>query len=158
MNCNTAAAAQLTHNWNPDNHNPLVGYSFPYPVGFRYNSGSWLISRPSGPNLPQHLSYNLFVPQANAFTHIATAGNISSAITIIDNALTNNRPWAMVFVTPNGSPGGVNKLVNEIPIGMYYSSGHWAVLNESLVSMTADTAYNIFVVPTFQIYAPMLRR
>ena len=158
LNGNTAAAAQLTHNWNPDNHNPLVGYSFPYPVGFRYTSGSWMISRPSGPNLPQHLSYNLFVPQANAFTHIATAGNISSAITIIDNALTNNRPWAMVFVTPNGSPGGVNKLVNEIPIGMYYSSGHWAVLNESLVSMTADTAYNIFVVPTYQIYAPMLRR
>jgi hypothetical protein len=162
LNSIPGSDAQLMPNFNPNGHSPLSGYSYPFTVGFRYNSGFWQISRPSGPNLPQYLSYNVMVPKANLFTHITSALNIpvsSPMSTEIDNPLINNKPFALVFVTPNGSPSGLNHSIDEVPIGVYYNvNGHWAIYNEASENMVVGEGFNYFVVPRSLIYLPQVQR
>lgn len=149
------AAAQVMQNFNPNNH-PSQKTAYPYPVGLQYSSGLWRISRPSGPNLLIDMAFNVFVPQVDFFIHTASSGNIQSLASTLSSSLTNNNPWALVFVTPNGTPNGVNQFVNEAPIGVYYNGSRWAVYNDNLVSMTAGTAYNVFVVDRYPLFLPAI--
>ena len=90
--------------------------------------------------------------QASHFIWTATSSNTSGNATLINNLATDGEPGALLFVTPNFDPGGVNGGYDNSPIGVYYdssagTSGEWGVFNENSTTMPAGTSFNVFVVP-----------
>jgi hypothetical protein len=82
-----------------------------------------------------------------AFQHTATAANITSNYTTIDNPMTNGDPNAILIVTPVLlSP---NNTYANYPIGVWYSTGSskWTIFNEnSGGGFTVNAAYNVLVI------------
>ena len=60
--------------------------------------------------------------QASHFIWTATSSNTSGNATLINNLATDGEPGALLFVTPNFDPGGVNGGYDNSPIGVYYDS------------------------------------
>jgi hypothetical protein len=92
-----------------------------------------------------------------AFVHQAIASNSASNYTCIDNALTNNRPNAVLIVTQNFNPNGASLssgVYNDESIGVFYGSSSdntlsfnkWCIFNQntsSLIPVNAD--FNVLV-------------
>lgn len=94
------------------------------------------------------LSLGAVVTQAAAnFIHIATFSNITENYTTIDNALINGNPSARLLVTMNLSPDGIPAVVDEHPVGVWYSPGFqkWAIYNEDVADMPVGAAFNVRV-------------
>jgi hypothetical protein len=84
------------------------------------------------------------------FVWTATTANSSGDSTFINNAATNGRPGAILFITPNYNQGGVCGCFNDrSPVGVWYnpSTGKWAIFNENLSAIPAGTSFNVLVVP-----------
>lgn len=82
----------------------------------------------------------------------ATATNIQSDSTIIDDPHTNGQPTAKLFVTSNFNPptpkSGTSVLAgvsDPHPIGVYYLGGKWAIFNEDHAPMPVGAAFNVMV-------------
>jgi hypothetical protein len=89
-------------------------------------------------------------PLPKAFVHTATRHNTSSNWTDIENELTNNDPKALVSVTQNWNPGGVDGTddnYNPHPIGVWYNKekGKWSIFNEDKATMPIGVAFNVWV-------------
>jgi len=85
------------------------------------------------------------------FVWTATTANSSGDSTFINNAATNGRPGAILFITPNWDQGGVCGCVgNFASVGVSYdiASGRWAIFNEDRSEMPAGVSFNVLVVPT----------
>ena len=84
------------------------------------------------------------------FTQIVYSSNRSGDSTYMNNGYTNNQPNALLFVTPNGSPGGVGGAYDNHPVGVWYdtSAKEWAIFNEDKAIMPLNAAFNVLVVPT----------
>jgi hypothetical protein len=84
------------------------------------------------------------------FTQTVYSSNRSGDSTYMNNAYTNNKPNALLFVTPNGSPGGVGATYDTHPVGVWYDTSvkEWAIFNEDKASMPLNAAFNVLVVPT----------
>lgn len=81
------------------------------------------------------------------FVQRATERNISNNWTVIDNALTNGDPDAMLLVTPNWNPGGsAGGVYNDHPVGVWYTEGHWAIFNQDRAPMPVGAAFNVLVI------------
>ncbi len=137
----------VTPNWNPgggggtyNNHNIGVYYA-----GSPINK--WSIFNQDMVTMPNNAAFNVLIPHpdASVFVHKATTANISGHTTPIDYPLTNNKPNAIILVTPNWNPGGVGGTYNNHPIGVYYSGGRWRIFNQDLVAMPANAAFNVIV-------------
>jgi hypothetical protein len=87
--------------------------------------------------------------KASHFVWTATSSNISTNGTLINNLATNDEPGALLFVTPNFDPGGVNGVYDNSPIGVYYdaSASEWSIFNENVAAMPVDASFNVFVEP-----------
>ena len=106
-----------------------------------------------------HLTGPAAVPAAAAETVTVTShflwrpvpDSLSGDSTFIDNGATNGHQKALLFVTPNLTPGGISPcpcLVSAIPpIGIWYENGQWAIFNEDSSDMGTLFAYNVLVVP-----------
>ncbi len=132
-----------------------------HPIGVFYDGSNWRIFNQDGAAMPVDAAFNVFVPRAGAgvFVHTATAGNtIFPDSTEIDNALTNGNPNAIVVVTPNWNPGGVGGMNNDHPIGVYYDSIKWAIFNQDGGAMSVGAAFNVYVVPNYKLYLPLILR
>jgi len=84
------------------------------------------------------------------FVWTATAANSSGDSTFINNAATNGRPGAILFITPNWNQGGVCGCVyDSSPVGVWYSTsaGKWAIFNQNLSAIPAGASFNVLVVP-----------
>ena len=136
----------VTPNWNPggsggtyNNHN----------IGVWYSSANqkWSVFNQDSATMPANAAFNVLIPHpdASVFVHKATTANISGHTTTIDYPLTNNKPNAIILVTPNWNPGGVGGTYNDHPIGVYYSGGRWRIFNQDLVAMPANAAFNVIV-------------
>lgn len=79
------------------------------------------------------------------FVHITSAGNISGVVTIIDHPMTNNKPNAVLIVTPNYSPTSGSSGYHNHPIGVSYLNGYWRIFNQDSATMVADRAFNVLV-------------
>jgi hypothetical protein len=66
----------------------------------------------------------------HSFIHTSTSENTHYNFTDIDSPYTNNKPNAIVVVTPNWNPGGVGGTYDEYPIGVWYHSGKWSIYNQ----------------------------
>jgi hypothetical protein len=137
----------VTPNWNPggvggtyNNHNIGVYYA-----GSPLNK--WSIFNQDIATMPNDAAFNVLIPHpdASVFVHKATAANTSGHITTIDYPLTNNKPNAILLVTPNWNPGNVGGTYNNHPIGVYYAGGKWRIFNQDLVNMPSDAAFNVIV-------------
>ena len=86
------------------------------------------------------------------FIWTSTASNVSANATLINNAATNSRPGALVFVTPSYDPGGVggsDTSPANIPMGVLYDPvlHRWAIFNEDQSTMALGLSFNVLVVP-----------
>ncbi len=80
-----------------------------------------------------------------AFVHRATAANTSGHVTTIDHPDTNDRPSAIVSVTPNWNPDGSGGTYDNHNIGVYYWGGRWRIFNQDFAAMPANAAFNVSV-------------
>jgi hypothetical protein len=81
------------------------------------------------------------------FLHVATASNTEGHITTIDHPATNNNPNALVFVTPNWNPGGIEDgTYNDHAVGVWYSGDKWTIYNQDFAPMPSGAAFNVLVI------------
>lgn len=74
-----------------------------------------------------------------AFTHVATAANIISQITTLDNSLTNDVPTKIIVVTP------VLGVRNQAALGVYYFGNKWTIFNQDVSNIKVDEQFNVVV-------------
>ncbi len=143
-NSHPNAIVFTTPNWNPDG---VVGTYNNHNIGVYYSSSAWRIFNQDVAAMPANAAFNVLIPNpdTSVFVHKATAANISAHITTIDYPLTNGKPNAIVFVTPNYDPGGVGAVYDDDPIGVYYVSSKWTIFNQDIVTMPVNAAFNVFV-------------
>jgi hypothetical protein len=82
------------------------------------------------------------------FIQIAYAATLSGDSTYINNINTNNKPNALLFVTPNLTPFGVPRASDPHPVGVWYNTSlkEWAIFNEDKATMPLNAAFNVMVV------------
>ena len=87
--------------------------------------------------------------QASHFILTATSANTTGDAVFINNLATNDEPGALLYVSPNYDPGGVNGTYDNSPIGVYYDSGSnaWSVFNENGADIPAGASFNVLVEP-----------
>jgi hypothetical protein len=86
-----------------------------------------------------------------AFVHITTTANTLSNYTCIDNPLTNNKPNAVLIVTPNFyNPSGASGLFPTDSLGVFYGnstgigfSNKWCIFNQG--GVVVGSRFNILV-------------
>jgi hypothetical protein len=112
-------------------------------VGVWYNTstGKWAIFYEDQTPMPAGRRFNVVID--GGFVQTASAANITSNYTYIDNAASNNNPNAIIFVTQrwNGNASGYNNRA----VGVWYDSkkGKWAVYNEDQSPMSAGLQFNV---------------
>jgi len=143
-NNNPDAIVLVTQNWNPGD----VGGTYnDHPIGVWYDGSKWAIFNQDIADMPVDAAFNVMIPTAGTavFVHTATAANIISNWTDIDNPLTNNNPDAIVLVTQNWNPGGAGGTYNSHPIGVWYDGSKWAIFNQDLADMPVNASFNVLI-------------
>jgi hypothetical protein len=86
-------------------------------------------------------------PATEVFVHRATTGNTQSNRTFIQNRLTNDRPGAVVFVTPTLTPlsgaGPLSPNVVSVVFDRYRRL--WAIVDQSNTPIRIGAAFNVRV-------------
>jgi hypothetical protein len=82
---------------------------------------------------------------ANPFVHLAHSGNITANWTRLSNVYSNNKAYALVFITPNWNPRGVGGVYNRHVTGVWYDGRQWAIYNQGRAPMTNGAAFNVVV-------------
>jgi len=139
-NNNASALVFVTPNWNPGN----VGGTYNNrAVGVWYDGGKWKIFNQNIEPMPDNAAFNVMVYPStapNVFIHQATESNIVNNHTCINSPLTNNKPNALLFITPNYSAGS---LYNQHPTNVFYVSGFWCIGNQNGEPMPVSIAFNV---------------
>jgi hypothetical protein len=121
------------------------------PIGVDYDSsaGTWDIFNEDGSAMQVGETFNVLAvpkPTANAFVQTATASDSGGDSTFINSTATNDRPGAVLEVTPrvNGDVTFENHSV-----GVWYdtSTSKWAVFNEDQATMdeSGNATFNVLV-------------
>ncbi len=84
------------------------------------------------------------------YTHTATSANTQENFTLLDNAVTNNNPNALVEVTANWNPNGTYTGFDTHQVGVWYdsSAAKWGIFNEGGASMPLGAAFNVYALPS----------
>lgn len=116
------------------------------PIGVLYDNGYWKIYNRYGGDMPLNTSFNVLVlvPHSDIFVHTATSGNKSGNYSMIDNALTNSNPNAIIFTTSNLTPGGVGESFYNINTGVIYNGSAWCIFDENVLSsIPNNSSFNV---------------
>jgi hypothetical protein len=149
-NGNPWRVVQVTPVWNPGGSGGVYNN---HPIGVWYDTGRgrWAVFNQDLARMPTGAAFFVADSPAtsNVYVHRATAGNIVSNWTYLDNALLNGVPGAQLYVTPVWNPGGSGGVYNNHPIGVWYDTGRgrWAVFNQDLAHMPTGAAFNIVALP-----------
>ena len=92
----------------------------------------------------KHVNQPLSGSGAIVYTHVATSTNSVSDWTDLNNNVTNNNPFAVVYVTPNWAPYHV---YDNHPIGVWYHNGKWSIFNQDLTAIPNHAAFNVYALP-----------
>src|SRR6266487_372409 len=84
---------------------------------------------------------------AIVYVHTATAANITSNWTDLDNSVTNNNPQAVIFIAPNWNPGSAMGMYDNHPVGVWYHNGKWAIFNQDRATMPMGASFNVYALP-----------
>ena len=146
-NADPNAIVFVTSNWNPGGSSSGIYNNQNIGVWYSLTQKWSVFNQNTTAPMPNNAAFNVLIPHpdASVFVHKATTGNTSGHITTIDYPLTNNKPNAILLVTPNWNPGGVGGTYNNHPIGVYYAGGKWRIFNQDLVNMPSDAAFNVIV-------------
>jgi len=151
-NGNPDAIILVTPNWNPGG---VGGQYDNHPIGVYYSGSKWRIFNQDGVAIPVGASFNVSVPMAGpgvgVFVQTATDANIFGTGTIIDNALTNGNPNAIILVTPNLNTGAGGT-------GVEYNGSKWYIYNQYGPVMLAGTTFNVYVFGNYKLYLPLVIR
>jgi hypothetical protein len=79
------------------------------------------------------------------WTHTAIASSITGHTTRLHHASANDRPNALVHVTPAYNPGGGSGITNPHEIGVYYWSGRWRIFNQDFGTMPTNAKFHVSV-------------
>lgn len=74
-----------------------------------------------------------------AFSHTASAANINSQLTTLDNAITNGNPSKIIIVTP------VLGLRNTAALGVYYFGSKWMIFTQNTSNIQSGEIFNVMV-------------
>ncbi len=147
-NDNPNSLVFITANWNPGGsggtyNNAATG------VWYNTSKSKWSIFNQNIAAMPISAAFNVLIPGPGtpSFVHTATAGNITSNHTDINNPLTNNHPNAIVFVTPNWNPGGAGDTYNNANVGVWYNGSKWSIYNQNLAAMPLNASFNVMILP-----------
>ncbi len=111
-------------------------------VGVWYNNGTWTIYNEDRIALPEGTKFNVLVLPAgdNVFTHTVDITNIQDTWTLIDHAMTNDNPNAIVFVTQNWKGS-----YNPKPIGVWYDGSKWSIFNQDNSKLPTGLTFNVLI-------------
>ncbi len=82
------------------------------------------------------------------FVHVVAPGNYSTNFTFIDHPLANENPDAILFATPNKSPGGAAGIYNDHVFGVRYYHGvdvWWTIFNQDGWPFIEGEAFNVLI-------------
>jgi hypothetical protein len=147
-NADPNAIVFVTSNWNPGGSSSGIYNNQNIGVWYSLTNQKWSVfNQNTTAPMPNNAAFNVLIPHpdASVFVHKATTGNTSGHITTIDYPLTNNKPNAILLVTPNWNPGGVGGTYNNHPIGVYYTGGKWTIFNQDFAAMPPNAAFNVIV-------------
>jgi len=147
-NADPNAIVFVTSNWNPGGSSSGIYNNQNIGVWYSLTNQKWSVfNQNTTAPMPNNAAFNVLIPHpdASVFVHKATTGNTSGHITTIDYPLTNNKPNAILLVTPNWNPGGVGGTYNNHPIGVYYTGGKWRIFNQDFEAMPPNAAFNVIV-------------
>lgn len=140
-NNNPGAKIQVTPNWGP---NGASGIYVNHPLGVWYTGSKWAVFYQDYAQMDLNATFNVVID--NTFVHEATGSNSTFDYTIIDNPLTNGKPNAKLVVTSNWNPGGSdNGIYNNHAIGVFYTSGKWAIFNQDIAAVPNGACFNVTV-------------
>ncbi|MBN1667357.1 MAG: hypothetical protein JW862_09715 [Anaerolineales bacterium] len=148
-------------------YDPLLygGTSNPHPTGVWYDDlfDQHAIFNQDMSNMPQDVSFNVFIPGPDSisFLHTATVGNSIGNYTLLDHPLLNDNPYALAFVTQSWNPGGIiGGVYNDAEVGVWYSIAdqRWSIFNQDGSLMPQGAAFNVLVFPQYKLFSPLITR
>lgn len=80
------------------------------------------------------------------FIHQATEENTVLGVTIIDHPLANNDPNALLFVTPNWHPHGVD-YIHNLSVSYNGYNHRWGILSQDNAPIPHNAAFNVLIPP-----------
>jgi len=112
-------------------------------VWYNTSTGRWAIFTQDQSPMPVGRRFNVVID--GGFVQTASATNITSNYTYIDNAASNGNPNAIIFVTQRWNQSGANGGYNNRAVGVWYdaSKAKWAVYNEDQSPMGAGLQFNV---------------
>jgi hypothetical protein len=122
-------------------------YDDTHPAGVFYlafgGPGSWFVSHLDSTAMGEGGGYNVYwqAPSANAYRHVASAGNISGNFTLLDHPLLNGHACARPHVTQSAGQG----VFNGHQIGVWYTGSRWSVFNQDGAAMPVDAEFDVIV-------------
>lgn len=145
VNGNPNVILLVTQVWNPGG---TGGVFDPHPVGVTYDNGSWVIFNEDGAAMPPQASFNVHVLMAGNSNFVLTAdqANMQNGATLIDNALINHNPHAIILVTQLWNPGGGNGVYNSHSVGVAFDGKHWEIVNEDQTPIPQGASFNVVIV------------
>jgi hypothetical protein len=151
----------LTHVWN----HPVTQLSAPVPAGstdgrldtgvyfdkpvvvqWNPNASAYRLSSADASVIPTDVAFNVhYEPAASqlALVHRSTVDNTLGTATVIDHALTNDKPGAILQVTTEGGAS-----TNRKVIGVFYTLNRWAIFNQDRSAVPADVRFHVLVSDT----------
>lgn len=147
INGNPNAIIVYANYWNPNqvynNHN----------YGFWYSDSSqrWNIyNEETTTEIPANATFSLLIDEgtgnADAFSHITTAGNTTANYTILDHPSLNGKPEAYPVISHNwGTASDSWSNILDKTIGVWYNGNNWTIYTEDTSTMPEDIKFNIYV-------------
>jgi hypothetical protein len=125
-----------------------------HPIGVWYdaNRGSWAIFNQDLVPMSEGATFSVVALEELGealFVHRDTLANTTGNATYVDYPSANERPDAVLAVTPNWNPGGGDGTYNNHPVGVRYDAEEerWTILNLDLAPMPEGAAFDIAVTP-----------
>jgi hypothetical protein len=139
LNGNPSATVLVSHLANTSGG---IGAQETFGVWYNTTTSRWNIYNQDLSAIPVGWNFSVIIPAATSdnarFVHHASAANINSNWTVIDNPASNNNPNAILHVTP---------IYSKHYVGVWYNAltGRWNIYNEDLAAMTPGDAFHVYI-------------
>ena len=95
----------------------------------------------NGRSIPDKAKFNVFISKDSRknYRHVSSKSNTSGHITFIENPKWLRKADLKLMVSHTG-----NRVLNNNPVGIYYTNGKWAIYNQNRVAMKEGTQFYIY--------------
>ncbi|PIV33229.1 MAG: hypothetical protein COS34_08850, partial [Lysobacterales bacterium CG02_land_8_20_14_3_00_62_12] len=136
----------MVGNWNPDGSGGIYNN---HPDSLSYSSvlGRWSLRQEDLQPFSASAAFNLFVPAhgTGRYQHLNTPGNVSGALTTLNQTDLNGHGDAIVLATRNPGSGTITDLA--APLAVTYFGPNWTVARLDGLSMPSNGGFNVSVRP-----------